>query len=302
VRNVVAVGIFGTDPLGHALEFRFTELVPDSNEFIYVDSCWAAQTASDSVPMVRYSASTLRDALRAVQRSDASTSAAPIVIEGGRRGVRVTGGDEEWSTRADVVGSRLLDEGQQIELSAPSTLAFLTIASGRGANVDLALREECLEVSSEQTAYGHRSTSAARATLSAPPPRRDRVSSWPDEPVVATITVGGGHLLDALLDLRGLIGDGGVRLRTDTHGLSLLVPGSSDLSRHLAATVDGGVVDVTIRRLHLALAVSTVEPGASPDSRVTLDVHEGGAVVVRSATDPRIVHRLSSVREPEPPS
>jgi predicted ATPase/class 3 adenylate cyclase len=290
VGNVVAIGLFDTDPFAHALEFPVTRLSPGLNTFIYLDSCWAVRAESGPVPMVRYSASMLRDALQAVRRSE---PAASIVIEGRRRGLRVTGGDERWSTRADVVGSHLLDQGHQIELSAPSTLALLSMASGRGANVDLALRDECLEVASEEP--------SARATLSAPPPGRG-ATSWlgePQEPVVATITIGRSDLVDALFDLRGSVGDGGVGLRTDTDGLSLFVPGSSDLSRRLAASVDAGprsgAVDLTIRRLHLALAVSSVEPGASPaDHRVTLEVHEGAAVVVRSPTDPRIVHRLSA--------
>ena len=279
VNDVVGVALFDTDPTAHALEFPIKTLLLPPDTFVYVDSCWAIRTGSDPGSFVRYSATLLRDALRSVHRPESSAS---IVLEGRRRGVRVIGGDGEWSTRADVVGSRLLDDGQQIALSPASARALLSIASGRSANVDLALSDGCLEVAAD----------AARATLSAPPPGRDapRWSDDPEEPVVATITVSREELVEALRDLRGPIGDGPVRLRADADGLVLLVPGSDALSLSLAAFVDAGPVDVMIRRRHLGLAALSLDPG---DPRIVLEVEEGGTVVVRSAADPRIVHRLS---------
>jgi hypothetical protein len=117
---------------------------------------------------------------------------------------------------------------------------------------------------------------------------------------LASITIERTDLLDALLDLRGVIGDGGVRLRVDAGGISLVVPDSSDLSRRLVADVDGAgtVVDTTIRRRHLAIAVSSLDPGASAaEDRVRLEVHDDGTVLVQSAGDPRIVHRLAVLGE-----
>ena len=278
VSRVVSAALFDTDAFAHAIEFSIKTLFLEPDTFVYVDSCWAVRSGSGEAPMVRYSSTLLRDALRAVRRAAPST--ATVVLEGWRRGVRLIGGGEGWVSRADVVGSHLLDEGQQIELSAASTLALLSIASGRSANVDLAVRDGCLEVAAD----------AAKATLSAPAPGpgAPRWTSDPKEPAVATITTERDELVGALLDLRGAVGDGAVGLRADRSGISLLVPGDADLFRPLPGTVDAGPVEVAVRRTHLGLAVSTLE-----GSHVVVDVHENGTVAVRSATDPRIVHRLA---------